>query len=579
MSLTKALGILNTLSPSDADSATLAGWVSSHWNQFSEHLYTSMLNVSAPVSFSNDISATFKAGGKYVRTTRANNVDEDFAHYNADVYANPAADNYFSATQPNLSVGNVLKFTTVMDNNFTRGKYFLNSFYTFSNGRGFPYVIDENKYNAWLKLSEQSWAIPIQYGDSWKDDWNGAEQFSAGYLMGTFNIGPQLTVLGGLRFESYNMDYHANFTEILHTVYGDAVSTAPNGGLSDSANPVNLYHNVPYNTFNVDRTDNNVFPDVQVQYKANDWSDLRVAYTTGISRPDYTAIIPKIEFHDGAFNVGNPELKPATVSNFDIAPSFHSNTLGLLTIDAFYKVIKNEMYNTNIYYSNIAQYASNIYIPDSAFMEHRFGFQVPPYQEINVDLNNPNLGYIRGVEIDWQTNFWYLPRPLNALVLDVNYTKSGSNTAYTILTPTVSTAYDTIGGRVKQVNTYSTQDTAFYGRLIQQANDVVNAALGIDYKGFSGRMSFNMTGNVLSGVGVRPELMQYTGNIYRWDFSLKQNLPIDGLSLSLNGENIFHNGISYYQNFRLSPSAPVTKNLMQVLYSPTIFNLNLRYSF
>jgi TonB-dependent receptor len=374
------------------------------------------------------------------------------------------------------------------------------------------------------------------------------------------------------------MKYHAQFTEVQHTVFGTSVSTI-NGSIGDSANAVNLYHNVPPGTHNVDRTDNNVFPSVQLQYKVSEWSDIRLAYTTGISRPDYQAIIPKIEFQVGSFELGNPLLKPTTAQNFDVIGSLHSNSIGLFTIDAFYKVLKNQMYGTTIYYVNLSQYASNVYIPDSTFLADRFGFTVPNSQTVGLSLNNQNPGYIRGVEIDWQSNFWYLPSPLNALVFNINYTKSGSNTAYTILTPTVRTVNDTVNGRIRPRNIFSTADTTYVGRLIQQANDVVNAAIGIDYKGFSGRLSFSMTGNVLNSVGTRPEETRFTGNIYRWDFTLRQNLPIDGLSLSLNGVNIFHNGISYYRNYRMSPGAPVTKNLVQVLYSPTTFEMNLRYSF
>ena len=575
MTLTRALGVLNNLNPADADSATLAGWLSSHYNQFSQHLYNASFNVSAPVNFTTDLTATFKAGGKYVRTTRENNVDEHFSHGEGDTYANPAANSYFPGVT--LSASNPLRFTMVMDNSFTRGKYYLNSLYNFTNG-GFPYVIDESKYDSWLKLSEQGWAVPEHMGDSWKNDWNGAEQFSAGYLMGTFNLGPVLTILGGVRFESYNMKYHAQFTQVQHTVFGTAISTI-NGTIGDSLNPVNLYHNVPPSTHNVDRTDNNFFPSVQMQYKFNEWSDVRLAYTTGIARPDYQAIIPKIAFYVGNFELGNPLLKPATAQNFDVIASLHSNTIGLFTIDAFYKVLKNQMYSTSIYYVNLSQYAANVYIPDSLFLAQRFGFTVPISQTVGISLNNPNPGYIRGIEVDWQTNFWYLPAPLSALVLNVNYTKSGSNTAYTILTPTVTTVNDTVGGRIRPRNIYSTRDTTYVGRLIQQENDVVNVALGIDYKGFSGRLSFSMTGNVLNSVGSRPEESSFTGNIYRWDFTLRQNLPIDGLSLSLNGVNIFHNGISTYRNYRMSPTAPITKNLVSVLYSPTIFELNLRYSF
>jgi hypothetical protein len=56
-------------------------------------------------------------------------------------------------------------------------------------------------------------------------------------------------------------------------------------------------------------------------------------------------------------------------------------------------------------------------------------------------------------------------------------------------------------------------------------------------------------------------------------------LPVDGLSLSFNGVNIFHNAIKSYQNYKLNAAAPVTENLVSVLYPPTDFQLNLRYSF
>ena len=577
MSLTKALGVFNNLNPQDPAAATIGGWTQSIANQFYQNLYNASFDVSAPVNFGKDFSATFKAGGKYIRTTRENNIDEKFAHGAQDLYVNPAANAYLGG----VSESNPVKFSQVMNNDFNRGQYYMSSLFDFTNG-GFKYTLDRNRYDTWLKLSQQGWSTPIQYADSYKNDWNGAEQFSAGYVMGTFNIGPRLTLLGGVRFESYNMIYHANFTYVTHTLYGDCVSTE--GGsvtVNDSANVyyTQIYHpnSVPYSAFNVNRTDNNLFPDVLLDYKISDLANVRFAYTNGISRPDYTAIIPKVAFYAGNFELGNPMLKPATAQNFDIVGSFHNNYIGLFTIDAFYKVIKNQMYNTSIYYVDRGRYAPNTYVPDSTFLWQRFGFTVPNTQTIGLALNNPNLGFIRGIEIDWQTNFWYLPGPLSALVLDVNYTKSGSNTAYTILRNVVTNYVDPVTHRVKQ--RYTTKDTSYVGRLIQQANDVVNVALGIDYKGFSGRISFSMTGNVLNYVGSRPEENSFTGNIYRWDFSVKQELPFKGLSVALNGTNIFHNGIKTYRNYRTKPDAPITKNLVNVLYFPTTFQMNLRYTF
>ena len=298
-SLSDAVGVFNNIDPANAASAVGGGgqWLSTNYNAFAQHLYNSSVNASVPVTFSNDISAIFKTGGKYVRTTRTNNIDEQRATDANDIYANPAANTYFPGLT--LSPTNPLPLSAVVNKNFKKGKYFLGSFYDLTNG-GYRWAIDESKYDEWLKLSSQRWARSFQAADSWQNDWNGAEQFSAGYLMGTFNIGPQLTILGGARFESYNMNYHANFTYVQHNVLGNAISTA-NGSIADSVNPVVVLNydglhptkNVDPSTHNVDRTDNNVFPGAQLQYKLNDYSDIRFAYTTGIARPDYQAIIPK----------------------------------------------------------------------------------------------------------------------------------------------------------------------------------------------------------------------------------------------------------------------------------------------
>jgi outer membrane receptor for monomeric catechols len=44
-----------------------------------------------------------------------------------------------------------------------------------------------------------------------QDDFKGTEQFSAGYAMATLNIFDNITLLGGVRFEAYNMQYHAQY--------------------------------------------------------------------------------------------------------------------------------------------------------------------------------------------------------------------------------------------------------------------------------------------------------------------------------------------------------------------------------
>ena len=126
---------------------------------------------------------------------------------------------------------------------------------------------------------------------------------------------------------------------------------------------------------------------------------------------------------------------------------------------------------------------------------------------------------------------------------------------------------------------YVTTDTLRNARLLNQGDHIVNVALGIDYKDFSGRISFRMQGDVITTVGVRPEEDQFTGNIYRWDFTLQQKLPIKGLSLSLSGVNIFHNPVDTFRKFRRTEGGNISNYKSSIAYSPSIFQLNLRYSY
>jgi outer membrane receptor protein involved in Fe transport len=197
-------------------------------------------------------------------------------------------------------------------------------------------------------------------------------------------------------------------------------------------------------------------------------------------------------------------------------------------------------------------------------------------QQITTFLNNPEPAYVRGIELEWQTNFWYLPNPLNSLVFNINYTRTWSDMDYQQVRNQTITVQDPITHRPK--NTYITTDTIRNARLLYQGDHALNIALGIDYKGFSGRISFNLQGDVITSVGARPEEDKFTGDTYRWDFMLKQDLPIEGLSIQLNGINIFNNAVYTYQNFRRVVDGPILTNEASIAYSPRIFQFNLRYS-
>lgn len=538
------------INPADQPGAFVSGWQGDDYPKFDENLNNGSLDISAPVDFSNTVRSIFKVGGKVYQISRANATTELFCSESInDSYG--AVKNIIPGVT--LSPTRPLYFNDVWNQNYLsqRGKYFLNGSHPFE--AAFSGLMDE-----YMLLAPAGWGHSEYEPGEWDRTWNGTETFGAGYAMATFDIGPQVTLIAGGRYEHYNMKYNANNTYVTHEVYGDALNL-------DTLNTIN-------------RNDDNFFPNAQLRYKINEWSDIRVAFSQGISRPDYTAIIPNTYFvPGGSARAGNTELKPDISTNYDIAWSVYNNQVGLFTIAPFYKKITNIFYYNPIIYQDLSKY--NVSFPDSAFWATK-GLQAPSAsQQISVYVNNPHPAFVRGIELDWQTNFWYLPGPLSAVVLDVNYTKAASNMLYQEEDNEYHNVDTLINGHMQTIQQWYVVDTTRNGRLLYQANDVVNVALGIDYKGFSGRLSFNMQGNVITNVGLSDQEDQYTGNIYKWDFLLQQKLPLEGLSLSLSGVNIFHNPIYTYQYLRRgNVSAPLVQNVVSVDYPPSIFELNLRYS-
>jgi TonB-dependent receptor len=541
------------LDPTDVAAAKVGGWIVARSEAFKQHMYTSALNFTIPLTISEDIASKIKFGGKVSRVTRQNDVAALFDGSSDPDYYN-ATKNFFP-NHPGLSPTNPALFTDIWDRDYKRGKYFLESTYPFK------YAFNRDLMDDYMRTSESGWQKGPHYPFSTRDDFSGAELFSAGYLMGTFEFGPRLTVIGGARYEHWNMKYHGRFYYCTHEVYG---------------------YGVEFDTLNyAERSNNHLFPNAQIHYKFNDWLDLRLAYTKGIARPDYNAIMPSIYYvQGGSGQAGNPDLKPAISTNYDAQVSVYSGDIGLLTVGGFYKRVDNFFFQTPIIYSALAKY--NVPFPDSAAWAAQGVLpNGMPTQSarMNVYQNNPNPAHIRGFEVEWQTNFWYLPKPFNSMVLNLNYTRAWSDMDYKQVNNLDSTYTDRSGPRPKVITVFYTQDTVRNARLLYQSDNVLNVALGVDYKGFSGRISFNLQANVISSVGSRPEEDQYTGNIYRWDVTLQQQLPLEGFKIIFDGVNIFHNPIHTYQKFARVPGGPILENEQSIAYSPSLYNLSLRYSF
>ena len=333
-------------------------------------------------------------------------------------------------------------------------------------------------------------------------DYSGTEQYDAHYMMTDLNIGSRLNVVTGVRFEDnrtvYN-SYHGQQTTLPHfnSMGSDTVSTHV-------------------------RTNSYSLPALFLRYQPFDWLILRYASTNTLTRPNYSDVIPLYNIQGAPRTVTyrNPFLEPGLSENYDYVISFNNRHLGLLSFSYFTKEIEGLIFSSG-----------QRYIVDPS--EYGLPGFTEKYRINDYKANNPYDVVLDGIEIDYQTRFWYLPSVLRGLVFNANYTRTTSEVKY----PRTVIETNVIFDPSFQVVTENL-DSLYVDRLLDQPRDIVNLSLGYDYKGFSGRLSMNYISNVFTTTNFWPGLREDTDAYQRYDLSMKQKLPVEGLELYLNVSNL-----------------------------------------
>ncbi len=330
------------------------------------------------------------------------------------------------------------------------------------------------------------------------NDYSGLERLGAGYLMAEVNLTKNLTFIPGIRYEAKNTSYSG--------VYGHNLGLAELGF-------------IPKDTTS-NRNNDFWLPMIHLRYEPFEWLQVRMAYTKTIARPNFTDIIPNMYWGVNTITMRNPNLVPELAESFDLYFAFSDNHLGLLTLGGFWKNIKDKIFSRGV---RVLLNPEEYNLDPEKYPSGRFRFST---QE-----NNKTISVSKGVEIDWQTNFWYLPSFLKGFVLNVNYTKIFSETVYP------KTEIKQIGRPPFSVRD-TTIDRSYTDRLQDQPSDIFNIALGYDYKDFSCRLSMNYQTDVFKQSNFWPEFRTSTDALMLWDFSVKQKLPWAGLQLYCNIVNL-----------------------------------------
>lgn len=513
-------------------------------NFLNDNDYDVKVDYNIPFKYSDDLSGKFSVGGKFHELDRDNQGVSYY--YNMEwggMAQHQAAFQSWLMTHgvPNAKLGDQVSGIggssglNFMDPNYTPPK-FLNGQYTLDNwgyDMGFLYNVGKEHY---ADQAPQYWTDGPQ---TFNSIYKAAEKLAAGYAMAEINIGTKLSVVPGIRYEEMRTTYGAY---VIYTNNSNANGLAGQAPVWRSINTNNFYY----------------FPSVNAKYKATDNIQLMGAYYMSASRPNFSDMSPLVDYPTvGNINASsNAYLKPAIAQNFDLGASVFSNTLGLFSVNGFYKEIKDlptsipgyMPYQRGIIYGGPADLLSRL--PGLAYFDSTWLKANNKSATTSAPINNPEKAYIRGIELSWQTHLWYLPGVLSGIVLDLNLSLINSHTFYpyfsnnTIAKDTVWNAAHTRVSKVDYYNAYLTRS----GSLLNQPKAIYNAIIGWDYLGFSTRVSFRYQQTTLTSLDSKYSLGDsYYDNVLLVDISAKQKL-MGNLSIFVSFTNIGSHIDTYYYN-------------------------------
>lgn len=295
--------------------------------------------------------------------------------------------------------------------------------------------------------------------------YTAGEDVYASYAMTTVNFG-NLMLLAGVRDEITRTSYDG--IELVYDNNGDFINSQP-------TSKTNTY--------------NNIFPNVQLRYQLSPRTNLRLAFTSSIARPNYFDLAPyKWVFpEDEIVQQGNPDLKPTTSINYDAMFEHYFHGIGIISGGFFYKSLDQ------VSYHRIYRQVGGPW--DGYFVE----------QPVNGGSAN-----LYGFEVNWMQQFTFLPGLLSGFGIYGNYT-----------------------------HTISKADLLYrdWNVLPGQAGDVGNIGLSFEKYGLTARLSLNYNDKLLYEIGKTPDFDRYTDAHKQLDLSATYRV-MQGVNIYLEMINI-----------------------------------------
>ena len=332
--------------------------------------------------------------------------------------------------------------TTTLNLAQALGSFSNPSFYSSISNAYQPYgpVPDLNLTNVWEDTHPGAFTTTTDSVGNALASFSGSERIYAGYVMNTVNFGP-LRVNVGLRLEATRSSYtgHVAVTDTTKTPQTTVTSVAATQTYTD------------------------LFPSAQLRYEADRNTNVRLAVTRAIARPNYYDVAPHLSGNVNAsrgdftnISAGNPNLKAQRAWNFDLlVERFLPAAGGVISGGVFYKSLSDVILVRDFIYQG----------PDAQFVGYA-----------GTQKQNGGSGHLVGFEADWIQHFTFLPGVLGGLGFDANWTHVDSKVLV-----------DPVSGREAP--------------LLRQSPNLANVSATYDRGPVSGRLTWTYNGANIAGYG------------------------------------------------------------------------------
>ena len=239
------------------------------------------------------------------------------------------------------------------------------------------------------------------------------ERIDAAYLMGHVQLG-KLSVLGGARIERTKTEGEGALQGITPAERARRVAYV---GTPDDAE-ITRRTIAEFGGRQVRSGDyQNVLPGVHLKYAITPRLLARLSWATNVGRPGIGQLIPRtnVNFDNQTITSSNPSLKPQTADNFDLALEYYFEPAGIVSVGVFQKEIKDFIFTSGG--ATVPSGADNGFNGDYA------GYAL-------TTQNNGGAAKVRGLELNYNQQFTFLPGIFSGLGGYANYTRMESEGNY-----------------------------------------------------------------------------------------------------------------------------------------------------